>query len=178
MVGMWHPGCTVTACPELIVKGEELLALGHTWLVAIVPEYTNQVLLPRLKIFPLVSEIRNLQLALISIALARKREPMQSLTMLALSTVRPSQKNVEPSHLQLARSDDERVWKELVSPMVMRSTRPTCGTTEMFALKLKWIGKETNSYSVKRWSASMKGTCRIKIIVCSSGWWIKEMSSL
>jgi hypothetical protein len=110
MVGMWHPGCTVTACPELIVKGEELLALGHTWLAAIVPtEYTNQVLLPRLKIFSLVSEIRNLQLALISVVLARKREPMQSWTMLVLSTVRPSQKNVKPRHLQLARSDDERV---------------------------------------------------------------------
>ncbi len=88
MVGIWHPGCTVTACPELIVKGEEVLALGHIWLVAIVPtEYTNQVLLPRLKIFSLVSEIQNLQLALISVALARKRDPMQSWTMLVFRVV-------------------------------------------------------------------------------------------
>jgi hypothetical protein len=110
MVGMWHPGCTVTACPELIVKGEEFLALGHIWLVAIVPtEYTNQVLLPRLKIFSLVSEIRNLQLALISVALVRKREPMQSWTMLVFRTVRPLQKNVNPRCLQLARSEDDNV---------------------------------------------------------------------
>ncbi len=146
MVGMWHPDCTVTACSELIVKGEELLALGHIWLVAIVPtEYTNQVLLPRLKIFSLVSEIRNLQLALISIALARKREPMQLWMMFVFRTVRPLQKNVTPRHLQLARSDDYKVWKELVSPMVMRSVRPTYGTTEMLALKSKWMGRDTNS---------------------------------
>jgi len=57
---MWQPGCTVTACPELMVKGEDVLALGQTWLVAILPtEYTSQVLLPRLKIFSLVSEIWN-----------------------------------------------------------------------------------------------------------------------
>jgi hypothetical protein len=93
MVGRWHPGCTVTACPELIVKGEELLALGHIWLVAIVPiDYTNQVLLPRLKIFSLVSEIWNLQFTLISIGLARKREPMQSWTMLVFRTVHPRRK--------------------------------------------------------------------------------------
>ncbi len=78
IVGMWHPGCTVTDWPELIVKGEELLALGHTWFVAIIPtEYTSHVLLPRLKIFSFISEIRNLQLALMRVALARKREPMQ-----------------------------------------------------------------------------------------------------
>jgi hypothetical protein len=71
-----------------MVKGEELLALGLTWLVAIVPtEYTNHVLLPRQKIFSLVSQIQNLQLALISIELAKKREPMQSFTMLVLNTV-------------------------------------------------------------------------------------------
>ncbi len=100
MVGMWHPGWTITACPELIVKGEELLALGNTWLVAIVPtEYTSHVLLPRLKIFSLVSEIQNMQLALIKVALARKREPMRVWTMLVLRMVRPSQKKLEPKHL-------------------------------------------------------------------------------
>ena len=97
MVRMWHPGCTINACPELIVRGEELLGLRHSWLVAIVPtEFTNHVLLLRLKIFSLVSEISNLQLALISVAPARKREPMQSFTMLVLRTVQPSQENVEP----------------------------------------------------------------------------------
>ncbi len=68
MVGMWQPGCTDSVCPEEIVTGEVVLALRQTWLVAIVPtEYTNQVLLPRLKIFSRVSEIRNLQLALMRV---------------------------------------------------------------------------------------------------------------
>jgi hypothetical protein len=76
---MWQPDCTITAWPKLIVNGEDVLALGHTWLVAIVPtEYTSHVLLPRLKIFSHVSEIRNLQLAFISVELARNSEPMQS----------------------------------------------------------------------------------------------------
>jgi hypothetical protein len=71
--------CGIQVAPSPLVKGEELLALGHTWLVAIVPaEYTSHVLLPRLKIFSLVSEVQNLQLALINVALARKREPMRS----------------------------------------------------------------------------------------------------
>jgi len=55
------------------------LDFGHTWLVAIVPiEYTNQVLFPKLKIFSLVSDIRNLQLALIKVEVAKNSEPMQS----------------------------------------------------------------------------------------------------
>ncbi len=88
MVGMLQPDCTVTAWPELIVNGEDVLGLGHTCFVAIVPtEYTNHVLLPRLKIFSLLSEIRNLQLALISVELARNSEPMQSWIMLVLRTV-------------------------------------------------------------------------------------------
>jgi len=147
MVGRWHPGCTVTACPELIVKGEELLALGHIWLVAIVPiDYTNQVLLPRLKIFSLVSEIWNLQLTLISIALARNRSwTIVGRWSLVFRMVQPSQKNETPKCLQLARSDDDKVSKELVSPMAMRSAWPTSGMTEMLARKSKWMGRDTNS---------------------------------
>jgi hypothetical protein len=34
---MWHPGLTVTACPDLIVIVESVPAFGQTWLVAIVP---------------------------------------------------------------------------------------------------------------------------------------------
>jgi hypothetical protein len=110
MVEMWQPGCTVTTCPELIVKEEDILALGQTWLEAIVPtEYTNHVLLPRLKIFSLLSEIWNLNLALISVKLAKKREPKQSCTMFVLRTVLPLQKKVEPRHSQLARSEEDRV---------------------------------------------------------------------
>ncbi len=83
MVGMWQPGCTDSVCPEESVAGEVVLALGQTWLVAIVPtEYTDQVLLPRLKIFSRVSEIWNLQLALMRVELARKSDPRQSLTIL------------------------------------------------------------------------------------------------
>ncbi len=82
MVAMWHPDCTVMACPKHIVSGKEDLALGHTWLVAIAPiEYTSQVLLPRLKILSRVSEIRNLHLALIRVKVARKSNPMQSCTV-------------------------------------------------------------------------------------------------
>ena len=114
------------------------LDLGHTWLVAIVPiEYTNQVLFPKLKIFSLVSDIRNLQLALIKEEVAKKSEPMQSWTIFVLRTVRPSQKKVCPSRLHAAKSDEDKVWNELGSPMAMRSALPTLGTTEMFALKLK-----------------------------------------
>ncbi len=108
-------------------------------------EYTSQVLFPRLNIFSRVLEIRNLQLALMRVEVAKKSEPMQSCTMLVLSTVRLSQKNVWPRRLHAAKSDEDSVWKELVSPMAMRSAQPTSGTTEMLALKLKWMGSETNS---------------------------------
>ncbi len=140
--------------------------MGQTWMVVIVPtEYTNQVLLPRLKIFSLVSEIRNLQLALMRVELARKSDLRQSLTMFVLRTVRHSQKNVCPRRLHLSRSEDERVWKVSVSPLAIRSARPTSGTSEMLTEKLKWMGSETNSYRGSKCSASTKGTCKIKIIV-------------
>jgi hypothetical protein len=136
--------------------------------VAIVPtEYTSHVLLPRLKIFSLMSEIQNLQLALISVELARKSEPMQSWMMLVLRMVLPSQKKVVPKCLQFARSDEDNVWNELVSPMARRSAHPTSGMMEMFELKLKCMGSDTNLYKVRKWSASTNG--RIKMIVCSSG---------
>jgi hypothetical protein len=78
-----------------MVRGVVDLVLGHTWLVAIVPiEYTNQVLFPKLKIFSLVSDMWNLQLALIRVEVAKNSEPMQSWTMFVLRTVRPSQKKV------------------------------------------------------------------------------------
>ncbi len=87
----------MTACPELIVRGEELLALGQTWFVAIVPsEYTSHVLLPRPKIFSLLSEILNLQLFLMSITLARKREPMQSCTIFVSKPSDPHRKMLNP----------------------------------------------------------------------------------
>jgi hypothetical protein len=57
--------------------------------------------------------------------------------MLVLRTVLPSQKKVVPKHLQLARSDEDNVWNELVSPMARMSTRPTSRTMEMFELRLK-----------------------------------------
>ena len=133
-MAMWHPGCTVTACPERIVSGVLALALGHTSLVAIEPiEYTSQVLFPRLKIFSRVSEIRNLQLVLMRFAVAKKSDPMQSWTRSVLSTVRPSQKKVWPRRLHAAKSDEDSVWNEFVSPMAIRSARPTSGTTEMLA---------------------------------------------
>jgi hypothetical protein len=118
-----------------------------------------------------------LQLALISIELAKKREPMQSFTMLVLNTVIwPSPKKVEPRHLQLARSEEERVWKVSVFPMAMRSAWPTSRTTEMLAKKLKWIGRETNSYNSRRCSVSTNG--RMILTVCSSNQWMNETSNL
>ncbi len=112
IVWIWQPGCTVIDWPDEIVTGEVVLVLGQIWLVAIVPiEYTNHVLLPRLKIFSRVSEILNLQLALISVAVPRKSDPRQSWTRFVLRTVRPLQKNVWPKCQQPARSEEESVWK-------------------------------------------------------------------
>jgi hypothetical protein len=37
IVGMCYPCVTVTVCPDLIVIGESVPALGHTWFVAMVP---------------------------------------------------------------------------------------------------------------------------------------------
>jgi len=68
--------------------------------------------------------------------------------------------------------------KSFSVPKVMRSARPTSGMMEMLAEKLKWIGRETNSYNGRSCSASTNGTCKIKIMVCSSGRWMKESSSL
>jgi hypothetical protein len=77
-------------------------------LVAIVPtEYTNHVLLRRLKIFSLVFKIWNLQLALINVALARKRGPMQLFTMLVLKDGATLTEECRANHLQLARSDNK-----------------------------------------------------------------------
>jgi len=55
-------------------------------------------------------------LALISVKLAKKREPKQSCTMFVLRTVLPLRKKVEPRHSQLARSEEDRVWNVSVSP--------------------------------------------------------------
>ncbi len=37
MVGMLHLALTVTDCPDLMVSGDSVLALGQTWFVAMVP---------------------------------------------------------------------------------------------------------------------------------------------
>ncbi len=87
---------------------------------------------------------REFELALMRVELARKREPMQACMMFLLNTVHPSQKKNVPRHLQLARSEEESIWKVSVSPILMRSARPTLGMTEMLAEKLKWIGRDTN----------------------------------
>jgi hypothetical protein len=66
----------VIDCPELIFNREELLALRQTWFVAIIPTgYTSHVLLPRLKIFSLVSEILNLKLDWINVAWPGRESP-------------------------------------------------------------------------------------------------------
>jgi hypothetical protein len=113
------------------VTGEVALVWGQIWLVAIVPtEYTNQVLLPRLKIYSRVSKMRNLQLVLMSVAVPRKSDPRQSWTRFVLRTELPSQKKVCPSRRHPAKSEEESVWKVSVSPIAMRSARPTSGTRE------------------------------------------------
>ena len=72
------------ACPDLIVKGEELLALVQTWFVAIIPtEYTSHVLLPRLKIWP------------------GRGSPTSLERCVFIKTIWHSQKKVEPRCLQL-----------------------------------------------------------------------------
>ena len=124
----------MTVWPEAIVTGDVILVLGQIWLVAIVPtEYTSQVLLPGLNIFSRVSEMRNLQLALMSVAVPRKSDPRQSWTRFVLRTELPVQKKVWPRRRHPAKSDEESVWKVSVSPMAMRSAWPTSGTTEMLA---------------------------------------------
>jgi len=179
IVWIWQPGCTLIVWPNAIVTGEVLLVLGQIWLVAIVPtEYTSHVLLPRLKIFSRVSEMRNLQLALMSVAVPRKSDLRQSWTRFVLRTELPSQKKVCPRWRHPAKLEEERVLKVSVSPIAMRSVRPTSGMMEMLAEKLKWIGRETNSFNGRSCSASTNGTCKIKIMVCSSGRWMKESSSL
>ncbi len=37
IVGMLHPALTVTDCPDLMVIGDSVLALGQTWFMAMVP---------------------------------------------------------------------------------------------------------------------------------------------
>jgi hypothetical protein len=56
-----------------------------------------------------VSEILNLQLALISVAMPRNSDPKQSWTRFVLRTEQPLQKNVCPRHRHPAKSEDESV---------------------------------------------------------------------
>jgi hypothetical protein len=101
------------ACPDLIVKGEELLALVQTWFVAIIPtEYTSHVLLPRLKIFSFVSKIQNLQLFLMRVELAREREPKQSWAMFVYKNHLAF---TEESWTQTFTTSEVRWWKSLES---------------------------------------------------------------
>jgi hypothetical protein len=37
IIAMWQPCVTMTICPDLIIIGERVPALGHTWFMAMVP---------------------------------------------------------------------------------------------------------------------------------------------
>ncbi len=135
-LNMTTPGWTVTVWPDEIVTGEVILVLGQIWLVAIVRmEYTNQVLLPRLKIFSSVSKILNLQLALISVAVPRNSDPRQSWMRFVLRMERPSQKNVCPRHPHPAKSEDESVWKVSVSPYTIAHRKISLVTVRNYEMQ-------------------------------------------
>ena len=179
MVGMWQPDCTVTAWPELIVKGEDVLALGHTWLVAIVPtEYTSHVLLPRPKIFSLVSRSGICSWPWSVSSWRRTVNPCSRGWCWFWGRSCPHRRKWCPSVGSL--------WGQI---------RTTSGTSwcprwrggvpdrpPAWRKCLSWSWSEwaatQNSYNVRRWSASTNGTFRSKMIVCSSGRWINETSKL
>ncbi len=53
--------------------------------------------------------------------------------------------------------------------MARRFVIPTYGMIEMFATKLKWIGRERNLYRSSRLALKTIGMCRIRVNCCVAG---------